>query len=321
VTDHIKLVTTALRATLNAPLLWFFGLFLSAGFNFNWVYLSRAGFTTSGAKWLTHFWQTSYAKMEQLVPAILLLILVLAVVWIVANWIKTVFIFNAADFLDAKRLGQAAGDLTIWGKQKELFRQGKKVLGSVLALSLFTVVAQAIVVFVLLGPWLWQKYITYLPGMTSLAGLLIVIFALFFSLLNFFSVLFVVLYQKKFHEAFAEATHFMKTKAGPLFATCIILLFFYAVGVLVGVETVAAARFLFFELAAQLSILNLPSGQMIWLPQTISFALLLWLGFLNAFFNIGLFVFFQNNVKPQKFEAEEAALGKLILKVSVDKTL
>jgi hypothetical protein len=293
VTDHLKLIATALRVTLNAPLLWFFGLFLSAGFNFNWFYLTRAGFPSAGTYWVNHFWQSGQSHPQLLAPAILPLLLFLVLGWIGVNWIKTVFILNVSDLLETKRLGQTHEELTIWQKQGKLFGQAKKVLVSVAALSLFTIVAQAVVTFVLLSPWLWQKYIAPVPGMVVLATTLFIAFMLFFSLLNFFAVLFVVLYQQKFQEAFGSATHFMRVHAKPLFVACVLLLALYAGGVFIGSEILANINFVFF----------------------------LWLGFLNAFFNVALFLFFKAYIKPRQFEAEDPAVTKLILKVSVDKTL
>ena len=322
VTDYLKLITAAIRVTVNTPLLWFFGLFLSAGFNFNWFYLSRNKLALAGAaKWLEHMWQAGLGNLQQFVPGVLLALLIIIAIWIGVNWIKTVFILNVADLLDVKRLGADAESLTIWQKQKKLFREAKKFLAPVTALSLFTIMAQATVTFVLLGPWVWQKYITPLPGMMAFATVLFIVFMLFFSLLNFFAVLFVVLYQKKFHEAFSQATNFMGAKAKPLSAACFILLLLYVAGLLAGSEAARGVKFLFFEIGSQLGVLNLAREQVAWRLEAVSLLFLLWLGFLNAFFNVGLFVFFQKFVKPRQFEAENISKANLILKVSVDKTL
>lgn len=263
------------------------------------------------------FWQLSYGSPKHLVIPGLGLFLAIVIGWIVVNWVKTAFIFNVADVLDVKRLGNSAisdqvdSDNTIWQKQIKLFRQGRKVLVPVLALSLFTIVAQFIVTFVLSGPWFWGQRVAPLPGMMVLATALFILFMLFFSLLNFFAAIFVVIYQQKFNDAFASAIHFLKAKAKPLFFSCILLLTIYASGILVGLEVVNSIRVLFSEVGPQLDIMNLGREQIIWRHDTIGFLFLLWLGFLNAFFNVGLFVFFKNYVKPVKFESEKAVKSDL----------
>lgn len=289
----VKLITTALRVLIDSPLLWFFGLFLSAGFNFNWLYLSRGGFTERAVLWLTQEWATRQSYEPKLFLLTLILFALLGFIWVVANLVKISFVINLADLLLTDRLGGTEEYISFWTKQEKIFKQGIKFIIPVLAMSLFTMVAQAITTAILLSPWLWQKYIAPMPAMILLASLLFVIFILFFSLLNYFTVLFVVLYQKNFQTAFSAAGNLIKTSIKPLFMTCFVLFTIYIAGIWIGLQAISIIKPLF----------------------------LIWLAFLNAYFNVGLFIFFKNNIKPIKFEEAAKAKPSLILKVSVDKTL
>lgn len=311
--DYKKLVTTTARVTANTPLLWFFGLCLSAGFNFNWFYLSRAGFMESARRSAEQAWHGGAVITQQfMLPAFLLLALAV-VVWLAVNWIKVAFVLNVADILGVKRLGNPdTGSYTIWQKQRQIFRQARKSLPAVAGLSLFTILAQSVVTFVLFGPLLWERYITPLPGLIVLAGALFIIFMLFFALLNFFAVLYASLYQKNFSDAFSLAVLFLKTKAGPLSVACAVLLALYAAGVFAGVEIAGALRYASYGLKTYFGLFSL--------NREIDLLFLLWFGFLNAFFNVGLFAFFIGSVRPKEMAPETNAKTNLVLKVSVDKT-
>jgi MFS family permease len=318
--DYSKIATTAIRVTINNPLLWFFGIFLAGGFNFNWLFLSHSGFSHTG-RWAMQFWRGSLADPDRFVWQWVAFIIVIIFGWVILNWVKIIFIYNVADLLNVERLGKKSDDpeLTIWRQQKKLFRFGRRSLSTVLGVSVFVALSQGIVSSVLSGPLLWQRYIAPIPAMVVLGTGLFILFMLLFSLLNFFGAVYAVLYHYRFHDALAAASRLIRQHLKELFITCILLLAIYTAGVVAGLEVANAARAVFTHVGPQFDSLDVWHGYTAH-PDVVGILFLLWLGFLNAVFNVGLFLFFQHFVKPTKFAPEKSVAESLLLKVSVDKS-
>jgi flagellar biosynthesis protein FlhB len=166
---------------------------------------------------------------------------------------------------------------------------------------------------------LWQRYIAPIPAMVVLGTGLFILFMLLFSLLNFFGAVYAVLYHYRFHDALAAASRLIRQHLKELFITCILLLAIYTAGVVAGLEVANAARAVFTHVGPQFDSLDVWHGYTAH-PDVVGILFLLWLGFLNAVFNVGLFLFFQHFVKPTKFAPEKSVAESLLLKVSVDKS-
>lgn len=282
--EQIKLIITALRVTTVTPLLWFFGLLLSAGFNMNFWYLKNMGLYELLKELLGLLVSPSRNDPVQVFSIIIFLFVVAVLMWVLANWVKIFFILSIADIMKVDRLGQFPKKLLWAEKQNKILQLTKKYLPSVLIVSLFTVIAQIVAVLVFASPWIWQKFFAPVEYMTGAGAVLLVLFLFILSLFNFFAVANIVLYQKNTNDACSLAWQFIKIKLIPLSFFCFMLLVFYAVGTEIGLI----------------------------LFTSITVALILWLGFLNAFFNFSLFLFYVNNLKPRSFEKKTKVVKKVL---------
>lgn len=267
------------------------------------------------------FWRGSLSDPDRFIWQWVVFVIVIIIGWVVLNWVKIVFIYDVADLLNVGRLGKKSDDheLTIWRQQKKLFRFGRRSLATVLGVSIFVALSQGIVSSVLSGPLLWQRYIAPIPAMVVLGTGLFILFMLLFSLLNFFGAAYAVLYHYRFHDALTAASRLIRQHLKQLFVTCVLLLAIYTAGVVAGLEVANAARAVFTHVGPQFDSLNVWHGYTS-RPDVIGVLFLVWLGFLNAVFNVGLFLFFHHVVKPTKLEPEKGVAEGLLLKVSVDKS-
>ncbi len=260
--------------TAATPLLWFFGLLLSAGFNMNFWYLKKIGLQIQLENLLVYLLSPSRNDPAQMFSIIFIFLLGIISVWVLANWVKIFFMLTVADLLNLKRLGETPEDLSWIDRQGKILFQSKTFILPVLIVSLFTAAAQIITVLVFASPWIWQMFFAPMEYMAGIGMVLLVLFLFIFSVFNFFTVANIVIYQKGINDACAVAWQFIKAKLVRLLIFCLVLATMYAFGASLGLVFLIHVK-----------------------PIVI-----LWFGFLNSFFNLSLFLFYIANLRPRSFE-------------------
>ncbi len=293
--EYFRLITTAAKTTMYSPQLWFFGIFLSAGFNFNFLFWHKQEYENAGQVFLS-FLELSFAHSAVIgAAALVLFLLILIGLWLFVNWVKILFIYNFADLVQIERIGTKVSrnpiDKTSFiSYQLAYIRQAKFRVWDVLALSFFTIVSQLFIGAILSAPWLWQRFVGPMPGLLEFSVTLLALFLFFLALLNFFSTLYTILYDMPFSRAVSSTLELLKFNSLSIGLFSMFVFGLYAIGIWLG-------RQVFSEL----------------LPLH-----LLWFGFINALFNGALILLFDKYNKPQKFEVKNLLTEKPAELASLD---
>ncbi len=303
---HYKeLLQKAYAITINNPILWIFGLFLSAGFNLNMAYFGTVGWDKPagfGRHALEFFREWPFATISGSLAAVVILFLV-------STFIKTYFVTETHLLIHdvEKKLCPLCisqeHQKTLRSRLPRSYSVGKIAVASLVTIAV-TVTAAGFMNY-LFG----QSDSANTPAMLSLSALATVIIICGIGCWNVFVVLYILWYGKSFGSAAQLSLDLLSEKIKQVTEFVFLLVVIYGALVLVGSVLILLSQYSFNALVAPLN-----KGYLAGLPMMFRMLAMLafwvWLGITNVFFNICLFVFFDDMVKPiAKMEPAKAIPG------------
>jgi len=308
INDYWSILKHSYRVTIHNPVLWLLGLFLAGGFNINFFYWAnlRLRWRTSGeiaVNWLQQNLHTTHAVIGG--GAV---IIGVAAIIILANWAKVVFVLHTSNILKLKRMRPSVPDNA---EPVTAVRESPNYLFSVTCMSLFTMVATAVVVTVLGGA---SQVLFDSRGVIWLvAALVFVAFVFFFSCLNIFASFFIIFYRKQFGAALNLSLDLIVSRSLVIFEMAIILMVVY------GLCFFAGTSILFIFRTATIGLLGplvqnglVSAGAYYGLITALSGLLLwVWLAMVNTFFNVSLLLLFTRLVQPPYHPEFKSLLANL----------
>ncbi len=291
--------------TLNNPILWMFGLFLSGGFNLNLLYLialfrgkpnSVLEFVQSMANG-TAWWNIAAVVLVGIVGLL------------VTNWLKTVFIVEAHGHLHDSSITSCA--LCIKNKDHPEWRARLPKLGvvaQVLMASLITL-GVTVVLAIPLNHLITHNAQTTSPIGFSVTMLASLILFCMVSCWNMFTALYIIFHHMRLQVAAKAAMDLIVLRAKNVFEYTLLLLIVYGALVVVGSVLIILSQFSIAALSSPFhSWPQITSyvSTMVQIIGTVGFWV--WLAISNVFFNICLIIFFDYLVKPVSKEKPVEAL-------------
>jgi hypothetical protein len=307
---HYKeILQKAYSVTINNPILWIFGLFLSAGFNLNMAYIGTVGWDKPG-EFSRSVWEMfrswPFAAISGSIAAIVALFLI-------STFLKTFFVTES--HLRIHDVKNKTCPLCISQEQQKTFRQRMPKSYSIGKIAIASIVTIAISVAAagLLNYAIGQSGSASSPAVLSFSALATIIIICGIGSWNVFAVLFILWYGRSFGSAAQMSFDLISVKIKQVTEFVILLAVIYGALVVVGSVLIITSQYSFTALFAPLqdySVLK-PVSSIIRMLAMIAFWV--WLSISNVFFNICLFVFFDELVKPiSKEEAIEAVPGVLV---------
>jgi hypothetical protein len=306
--DYFAIIKKAYSSTLRHPGLWLLGLFLSGGFNANVFYLANLDLGWRDRLPAIINWLEAQLHTSTLTMLIVGTAVIAALIIFVTNWAKVLFILYAGDVLQIEHLSSPSSgyrEIDQHETWKQRIKQGKRVIYSVIGVSLFTMISLMIISAIIFG----------LPGQLfeaalhdSFGGLLsVLIFAmlvLFFSCLNIFANFFIVFYQRNFSVAINLALDLIRARWTVILEMAVLLLVIYMLCFFVGSSLIYLLKVMSTAILVPLGHLSALSETGVFNSLTIASGLLLWmwLAIVNTFFNLSLLLLFKQLVRPSKGE-------------------
>src|SRR4051812_15333866 len=102
--DYFAIMKQAYTVTLKSPGLWLLGLFMSGGFNANFVYWANLHFRWRDRGDSVLDWLQLSRSVPHIALGVAAGLIIFAGVLIVTNWVKILFILRTSDLLDLQRM-------------------------------------------------------------------------------------------------------------------------------------------------------------------------------------------------------------------------
>ena len=278
-------------------MLWLFGLFLSAGFNLNMLYVSSL--FSMNKDWLGN----TFSQMVSAQPLLLGTgsAITAIVIFVLSNWAKTFFITEAHRFVHPGKHIQCP--LCAGQQQQHTFIQ--RIPKGYSVLKVMTASVTTILLTVLFVMPLSQQVVH--PLILSVTLLAIVLILISLSCWNIFTAFFIVLHGHKFTAAAKLALDLIVMRSREVFEFIFLLLVVYGISTVVGSVLIALSK-------NSLAILYGPFAEWLQFPGAVTISIQIvalvsfwvWLAITNIFFNVCLLIFFTKLVTPIKDEAQLA---------------
>lgn len=265
----------AFETTFRYPVLWLLGLFLAGGFNANFFYLANLRWGWRDLGWQLFFRLDQATPTGHLLLGVIVVILFAAMLVVITNWAKIVFILYASDVLKLPRIKSSTASSKEPAPLKQLvINEAPRYLPSVIAMSLFTVISLSVLTTILAGGSQW--FFASRGLVWSLAAVLLVIFIFLFSCLNIFGTFFIVFYRRSFSSALNLAFDLIITHWKTILVMAFWLMVIYGLCFFAGRSILSVV------------IYTPVAGLVLWF----------WLAVVNTFFNLSLMLLFSQLVKP-----------------------
>jgi hypothetical protein len=293
--DYIAILKQAYVVTVRHPKLWLLGLFLAGGFNTNFIYWLnlRVRWRQSGFSILS--WFNERPDIQVWVFVIISIALLIMVI-VLANWIKITFVLKASDLLKLQRMKSHNDypDNSFIG----YFQEGKTLLPSVIAMSVFTMAITVVLLTVLGGS---PSLLFHSRGLVWLMAVAVFIALVFFiSCLNVFGSFFIIFYKQRFAPALNLALDLVTSRWRVIIEMGLIVMIIYSAYFFGLSALLATLRFFLFSILYPLSQSGIITESTVQGIAASFSAVLLWFGLaiVNTFFNLSLLLLFARLVKP-----------------------
>ncbi len=286
--DYFKLLKQAYNITIHHPLLWVFGLFMSGGFNSNFLYFANVpfGWRDRSHAFMSHWVASLHSRSS--VRSVAVSLILFAITLVIVNWVKIIFVLKTSGLLGLqRRLSPQAQKQQVNFELsfREIITESLNSLSSVLAASIVTMIFVAIVFAILASVnrqfgSIW----TDIPWVPVLGIALASVLVIALSLINLFTAFFIILYRYRVIPAFTLAVQLIRKRWLPILETVIILMVIYGLCFFVGTSLVHLIR----SFDNPDFIMYLQAGILVWI----------WLAIVNVLFNVSLLMLFSLLVQP-----------------------
>lgn len=297
--QYRELIQKAYHITINNPILWVFGLFLSAGFNLNMIYIGSFGWDKPGEllqNLLGIIRQWPFASVSGGV-------VIIVITFLVSTFIKTFFVTEA--HLRIHNIQDKTCPLCVSQIDQHTLRQRMPryySIGKIAIASAVTIII-SLATAGLLNFVVAQSAYGHNPSVISLSALASIIIICGIGCWNVFTVLFILWYSRSFQAAAQLSLGLLSSKTKQITECIILLVVMYGALVVVGSVLIILSQFSFTALFAPLQHSAVPEFVLSIIRILATIAFWVWLSISNVFFNICLFLFFDDLVKPVSKEA------------------